>query len=86
MPPMPSVRRLAHHIDREMLLLVPAQRMRRDLFRGKVPRHIANGDLVLVESELHHAGSFAQFMVGIENSAPSLTPDGQRDVTVLVLV
>src|SRR6187549_3990386 len=27
-----------------------------------------------------------QFIVGIENSAPSLTPDGQRAVTVLVLV
>jgi len=26
------------------------------------------------------------FIVGIENSAPSLTPDGQRAVTVLVLV
>ena len=26
------------------------------------------------------------FIVGIANSAPSLTPDGQRDVTVLVLV
>jgi hypothetical protein len=28
----------------------------------------------------------AQFIVGIENSAPSLTPEGQRAVTVLVLV
>ena len=27
-----------------------------------------------------------QFIVGIENSAPSLTPDGQREVIVLVLV
>ena len=27
-----------------------------------------------------------QFIVGIENSAPSLTPEGQRAVTVLVLV
>ncbi len=26
------------------------------------------------------------FIVGITNSAPSLTPDGQREVTVLVLV
>ncbi len=45
--------RLAHHVDRKMLLLVPAQRMRRDLFRGKIPRHVANRNLVLVESELH---------------------------------
>lgn len=28
----------------------------------------------------------AYFMTGIENSAPSLTPDGQREVTVLVRV
>jgi hypothetical protein len=37
----------------------------------------------------HHPGmtGFArQFIVGIENSAPSFTPDGQREVTVLVLV
>ena len=26
------------------------------------------------------------FIVGMENSAPSLTPDGQREVTVLVRV
>jgi hypothetical protein len=30
--------------------------------------------------------NMTQFIVGIENSAPSLTPDGQRAVTVLVLV
>ena len=47
----------AHHIDREMLLLVPAQRMRRDFFRGKVPRHLANRNLVLVERELHASDS-----------------------------
>jgi hypothetical protein len=29
---------------------------------------------------------FSYFIVGMENSAPSLMPDGQRDVTVLVLV
>ena len=28
----------------------------------------------------------AQFIVGMTNSAPSLMPDGQREVTVLVLV
>ena len=27
--------------------------MRRDFFRGEIPRHIANRNLVLVESELH---------------------------------
>ena len=44
---------LAHHLDRKVLLLVPAQRMRRDLFRGEIPRHLANRNLVLVERELH---------------------------------
>ena len=80
---------LAHHVDREMLFLVPAERMRRDLFRGEFPRHIANRNLVLVESEMHlrvPGYDARQFIVGIENSAPSLTPDGQREVIVLVLV
>jgi hypothetical protein len=27
--------------------------MRRDLFRGEIPRHLANRNLVLVESEMH---------------------------------
>ena len=48
-----ELRRLAHHIDRKMLLLVPADRMRRDFLRGELPRHVANRNLVLVESELH---------------------------------
>jgi hypothetical protein len=59
--------------------------MRRDFFRGELPRHIANRNLVLVEGELHLSRR-DQFIVGIENSAPSLTPEGQRAVTVLVLV
>ena len=86
---MPSAGGLAHHVDREMLLLVPAQRMRRDLLRGEFPRHVANRHLVLVESEMHlrvPGCDARQFIVGIENSAPSLTPDGQREVIVLVLV
>ena len=81
--------RLAHHVDGEMLLLVPAQRMRRDLLGGEFARHVANRHLVLVESEMHclaPAMTRRQFIVGIENSAPSLTPDGQREVIVLVLV
>src|SRR5581483_309254 len=31
-------------------------------------------------------GTACHFIVGMTNSAPSLTPDGQREVTVLVLV
>ncbi len=30
--------------------------------------------------------SFTYVIVGIENSAPSFTPEGQREVTVFVLV
>jgi hypothetical protein len=30
--------------------------MRRDFFRGKLPRHIANRNLVLIEGELHLLG------------------------------
>ena len=79
---------LAHHVDGKMLFLVPAQRVRRDLLGGEVARHVANRDLILVESELHPRAPAPTryFIVGIENSAPSLTPDGQREVTVLVLV
>ena len=115
---------LAHHVDREMLLLVPADRMRRDFLRGEIPRHVANRNLVLVECELHALFALtvvnrsrrhceersdeaihdvaadgcldcfaalamtdaSQFIVGIAKSAPSLMPDGQRAVTVLVLV
>jgi hypothetical protein len=54
-------------------------------------RHIANTQLS--HRQLPHAITYDgilsdefQFMVGIEKSAPSLTPDGQREVTVLVLV
>jgi hypothetical protein len=32
------------------------------------------------------SGSNSYFIVGMTNSAPSFTPDGQREVTVLVLV
>ena len=85
MPPMPSLAASRITSTGKMLLLVPAQRMRRDFLRGKIPRHIANRNLVLVESELHLLRR-DQFIVGMENSAPSLTPDGQRAVTVLVLV
>jgi len=48
--------RLAHHIDGKMLLLIPPDCMWRDFFRGKIPRHVANRNLVLVESELTHSG------------------------------
>ncbi len=34
----------------------------------------------------NHAVSGDQFIVGMTKLAPSLTPEGQRDVTVFVLV
>ena len=49
----PELGGFAHHLDREMLFLVPADRMRRDFLRGELPRHITNRNLVLVESEVH---------------------------------
>jgi len=42
---------LAHHIDRKMFFLVPFDRVRCDFFRRKFPRHVANRNLILVESE-----------------------------------
>src|SRR6185436_7917027 len=45
--------RFPHHVDRKMLFLVPAERMRRDLLGGEFARHVANGDLVFVEREMH---------------------------------
>ena len=80
--------RLAHHVDGEMLVLVPAQRVRRDLLRRERQRHVANRDLILVQSELHPGLALERItcIIGMTNSAPSLTPDGQREVTVLVLV
>ena len=79
-------RRLAHGVHREGLVLVPLQRERRDALGGEGARHVANRDLVLGQGKLHDARRFNQFIVGMTNSAPSLTPDGQREVTVLVLV
>ena len=90
-PPMPSAGRLAHHIDRKMLLLVPADRMRRDFSAAKsramsrtaIWSSLRANCICLLRLGDH---AHSQFIVGMENSAPSLTPEGQREVTVLVLV
>src|SRR5258708_8334579 len=64
-------RRLAHDVNREELLLVPFDREWRDFFRGKIPRNVANRDLVLVESELHPAPFYDSRMINSENRYPS---------------
>ena len=56
MPPDAERRRLPDHVEREMLVLVPFQRMRRDLLGGEIARHVADGALVVVEGELVHSG------------------------------
>jgi hypothetical protein len=61
--------------------------VRSNAISRKFASHVANCGLILVESELHPAPSpRCRQLVGIAKSAPSLTPDGQRAVTVLVLV
>ncbi|MNN76051.1 hypothetical protein D3C81_1923990 [compost metagenome] len=45
--------RRLHHIDREMLVLVPLGRVRRQLGVGEGPRRVLNGALVVVEGEVH---------------------------------
>jgi hypothetical protein len=45
-------RGLAHLRDGKMPRLVPGHRVRREHFVGKTARHVAHGDLVLVEREL----------------------------------
>ncbi|PSO15271.1 hypothetical protein C7G42_28160 [Bradyrhizobium sp. MOS003] len=56
-----------------------AQRSNPDCLRGKTLD-------CFVARAPRNDGRGRHFISGIENSAPSLTPDGQREVTVLVLV
>ena len=79
-------RRFPHHVDGEKLFLVPFQRKGRDFLSSEFASHVANRYLILSECELHVARFVLRQLVGIAKSAPSLTPDGQREVTVLVLV
>ena len=43
---------LADDVNGKVLFLVPFQRMRRDLLAREVERHVANGDVILVEREI----------------------------------
>ena len=51
-----------------------------DIDLGRVRR------LAVDYTNFHRLVRRPQFIVGIEKLAPSLMPDGQREVTVLVLV
>ncbi len=77
---------LAQHVDGEVLGGVPLQRVRRDALLGELGRRLGDHARVVVEAEVIHGKLQPYFIVGMENSAPSLMPDGQRCVTVLVLV
>ena len=58
--------------------------MGRKAFGGECRGGLDDDAVVLIEChESHRAG---HFIVGMTNSAPSLMPDGQRSVTVFVLV
>ena len=47
--------RLLHHIDGEMLVLVPAGRMRRQLGLGEGTGRVLNGALIVGEGEVHES-------------------------------
>ena len=44
-------RRLLQHIDGKVLLLIPFNRLGGELFTREIPRHIADGFLLFVESK-----------------------------------
>ena len=45
-------RRLANHVDRKVLLLVPFERVRRNLVVGESARHVADRDVVGIERKV----------------------------------
>ena len=63
---MPERRRLAHHVDREMLRLVPFDALRREVLRREGERHVADGDLVVGEGELGHERHSIPVMAGLD--------------------
>lgn len=73
--------RLAEHVDGEVLGLVPFQRV-----RGEVLRREVRGGSRAMRAARRRVSSSPQLIVGMTKLAPSLTPPGQREVTVLVLV
>ena len=44
-------RRLAHHLDGEVLSLVPCYGVRRELLRRELARHVADGEVIIGEGE-----------------------------------
>ena len=53
-------RRLAHLRDREVLLLVPLDRVRREPLGCELPRHVADRDVVGGEGEGGHGRQWAR--------------------------
>ena len=86
----PELSRLTQLLDREVIGRVPLEGMWRKPFGRERRGGLDDDALVVVEtargSGRSSGGHRPQSIVGMTNSAPSLTPDGQRDVTVLVLV
>ena len=75
---------LAQHVDRKVLGGIPFQGVRGEAFGGERGRRLGDDPFVVVQGEQMHRRLY--FIVGMTNSAPSLMPDGHRDVTVLTLV
>ena len=77
----------AQRFDREVLLLVPAGGVRRQLGFGEGAGRVLDRPLVLGEGEIHLAGPLLpQAMVGMTKADSSTIPSGQRAVTVFTLV
>lgn len=71
----------ADDVDGEVLGPVPGHGVRGELLLGEVQGDLGESELVLGEGA--HG---AHPIVGMVKLAPSLTPEGQREVTVLVRV
>ena len=76
----PEFAGLPEHVDRKMFALVPLNCMGGKSGRGELPHR--RNELLLV----FRLGIHGQCIIGIVKLAPSLMPDGQREVTVLVFV
>ena len=75
----------AQGFDREDLLPVPFHRKGGEMLGGEVARHVADRRLLLAQLEGKPC-AHRHSIVGMTKLAPSFTPEGQREVTVLVLV
>ncbi len=91
MAPIPQFGRLTEFGHRKVFGRIPFQRIRRQLLGREGRRGLDDDAFVTVEPRDRSLGKCGhlgrtQSIVGMTNSAPSLMPDGQRVVMVLVLV